>query len=258
MSIRDETTLMQAISQIEAGGSVRSAIALNAFTNADAAREVSQILELSRTFGSETLPVLRELHDRWVQERENRQQLESELAAPMLTKRIIGWLPVGAFAIAQLMGFDMLATANSPFVMLSLALGGTMLFVSQLWCGRILAMARPKPDPVTSELRSALVVMSAGATWLQTRRHLELSVAAMEAVAPAIETARKLGSPIGPALHREIRLRQKRLDADAISNIREAGVRLSLPMGFAMLPALVFLVVIPIFAAITKPQIGIT
>lgn len=258
MSISDEATLMNAMSKIEAGEAVSAAMVFDDFENADAEREVRQILSLSRTFGSEVLPALRELHDLWMREGEHRQLLESELAAPMLTKRIIGWLPVGAFAVAQLMGFDVIAAATSPPVAFSLALGCAMLFVSQRWCGQILAKAHLEPDAVVTELKAALLVVGSGATWLQAKGHLQLSRETLDAVAPDIALARRSGAPVGPVLRRLIRLRQTHLDAEATRKVREAGVKLSLPMGFAMLPALVFLVVIPIFAAITNPQIGIT
>ena len=163
-----------------------------------------------------------------------------------------------AAAAATTGAFDVIAAATSPPVAFSLALGCAMLFVSQRWCGQILAKAHLEPDAVVTELKAALLVVGSGATWLQAKGHLQLSRETLDAVAPDIALARRSGAPVGPVLRRLIRLRQTHLDAEATRKVREAGVKLSLPMGFAMLPALVFLVVIPIFAAITNPQIGIT
>ena len=85
-----------------------------------------------------------------------------------------------------------------------------------------------------------------------------LSAQTLAGVRPAIQAARTRGSPIKTLVESEIRVRQNAWMVSAKASIRDASVRLSLPMGLAMLPALVFLVVIPVFASITDSSQGVT
>lgn len=258
MSISDERALAGLISRLEAGELLTQACHAVTFESEQASQEVHDVAAHSRSFGGGVVPALKAMLAQWISKRETQEHLAAELAAPMLTKRIIAWLPLFALLAAQVMGFDVLGSLRSGLVLVSLALGAGMLWLAHRWCNSIVGKALPRVDPMIAELGRALIALSAGATWLQVRESGMLSAQTLAGVRPAIQAARTRGSPIKTLVESEIRVRQNAWMVSAKASIRDASVRLSLPMGLAMLPALVFLVVIPVFASITDSSQGVT
>ncbi len=258
MSISDEQALGGLISRLESGELLSHARQSVFFKSVQAARELQDVVEHSRKFGGGVVPALRMMLAQWISTREMQERLGAEMAAPMLTKRIIAWLPLLALAAAQLIGFDVLGSVQSGLVLVSLTAGAGMLWLSHRWCTSILAKALPPVDSSIAELGRALVALSAGATWVQVRSANMLSEGTLTSVQPAILASRARGAPLRSLVESEIRVRQTTWIVSAQASIREASVRLSLPMGLAMLPALVFLVVIPVFASITNSSQGVT
>jgi Flp pilus assembly protein TadB len=95
-------------------------------------------------------------------------------------------------------------------------------------------------------------MLSSGATWVQTKTHISLGEETTRTLAPLLKVSRRSGAPISHIIEREIRVLNDRRLAEAKTKLSEASVKLSLPMGLAMLPALVFLVVIPVFITMSS------
>jgi len=252
VSTDDELALAGLISHLESGALAKTWQPTARFESPECDRQVRQVVSLSRSFGSPALPALRRIQEMWTQDRQIQTELESEMAAPRLTKRLISWLPVGALACAQLMGFDVVRAIASPIALVSFGLGAAMLALANRWCNSIIAKAMPEPDTEVPQLRNALLVLSSGATWVQTKKQISLGDEANRTLAPLLKVSRSSGAPISSLIEREIQVLTDRRLAEAKTKLREAAVKLSLPMGLAMLPALVFLVVIPVFITMSS------
>ena len=258
MSISDENVLLGLISRLESGELLSHVHQTVVFESEQAKLEVKEAADQSRFFGGAVVPALKVMLAQWISTRETKERLASELAAPMLTKRIISWLPIIALAIAQFMGFDVLGSIASELVLLSLAIGSAMLWFSHRWCTSIIAKAVPRDDQTILELGRVLIALNAGATWSQVRATGVLGQQTEQSLRGAISSSRIRGAPLKALVESEIGVRRNSWLVSAQSSIREASVRLSLPMGLAMLPALVFLVVIPVFSSITNSSQGLT
>ncbi|MEY4648261.1 MAG: hypothetical protein RL009_677 [Actinomycetota bacterium] len=252
MSTNDELALTALVSHLESGALAKTWLPTARFESPDCHRQVLEVISITRTLGSPVLPALRQLQQMWTQDRLQRTELESEMAAPRLTKRLISWLPVGALASAQLMGFDVVGAIASPIALVSFVVGAGMLALANRWCNSIIAKAMPEPDAVLPQLRNTLLMLSSGATWVQTKTHISLGEETTRTLAPLLKVSRRSGAPISHIIEREIRVLNDRRLAEAKTKLSEASVKLSLPMGLAMLPALVFLVVIPVFITMSS------
>ena len=255
MSTNDELALTALVSHLESGALAKTWLPTARFESPHCHRQVLEVIAMTRTLGSPVLPVLRQVQQMWTQVRLQRTELESEMAAPRLTKRLISWLPVGALASAQLMGFDVVGAIASPIALVSFVVGAGMLALANRWCNSIISKAMPEPDAVLPQLRNTLLVLSSGATWVQTKKQTSLGEETTRTLAPLLKVSRSSGAPISPLIEREIQVLTDRRLAEAKTKLREAAVKLSLPMGLAMLPALVFLVVIPVFLSISTPNL---
>ena len=216
--------------------------------------EIALSVKSSRIYGSSLLPALREIAAAWQSEAHLKSELEGEFAAPRATIKLVTWLPVAALGLSLCLGFDLAATFQSPISIASIGVGAVLIWLARRWSSTILKKAMPLANPDIGYLRQLSIALAAGATVREAIEQVGLPASAHELIVEDIAFSRTTGAGVLPAVRRRIeRLTQRHLDQNR-QRVREAGVKLSLPLGIAVLPALVFLVVIPMFnsAAVTQ------
>ena len=219
--------------------------------------EIALSVKSSRLYGSSLLPTLREIADTWQSETILQSELDGEFAAPRATIKLVTWLPVATLALALLLGFDLTTTARSPISLASIAVGLVLIWAARRWSKSILLKSQPSQCEQILQLRQLCIALASGATVRQAIAQVDLPSSAYDLLVEDLAFSRATGANALPAVKRRIQqLAQKNFDSNR-QRVREAGVKLALPLGVAVLPALVFLVVIPMFnSAAISPNVG--
>ena len=255
MSIEKRQQLETLVAGLEAGLAPIDALERSGFgAGSSVPSEIALSVKSSRLYGSSLLPALREIESSWQSEALLQAELDGEFAAPRATIKLVTWLPVAALGLSLSMGFDLAATFQSPISIASMGIGALLIWLARRWSSAILKKAMPVANPDIGHLRQLSIALAAGASVRQATEQVDLPASAHELIIEDIAFSRATGAGVLPAVRRRIeRLTQRHLDQNR-QRVREAGVKLSLPLGVAVLPALVFLVVIPMFnsAAVTQ------
>lgn len=183
-------------------------------------------------------------------------QLKVAAAGPKATSRLVYWLPVAALLIGQLAGLGSIEVfLRAPLSVLSLVLGLIFLLLANLWMSKLLSKNSAN-DSADFSLDAFAIVLSGGlpitlVSQIVTTAHLkiyesELAESALQEIQQAAKLAAETGAPVSQLLlARADELRQ----ANFYSN-REAvealAIKLLWPLGLFVLPAFVFISVIPI------------
>ena len=210
-------------------------------------KEIALCIQSSRLYGSSLLPSLREIASSWQTEELLKSELEGEFSAPRATIKLVTWLPLAAMALALCLGFDVETAMHSPVSLVSIGIGASLIWAARRWCHSILSKALPKQNQDVLHLRQLCIVLAAGATLRQAIAQVDLPASAYELIVEDLSYSRTTGSAALPCVRRNVERLMQRATAQDRQRVREAGVKLSVPLGVAVLPALVFLVVIPMF-----------
>lgn len=234
---------------------LRSGVALNkAWANQmgrlvdDALVEKAKALvKLCRSLGSSPVVALERLVE--VERRciDDQADLEGEWATPRATTKLVGWLPVGFVSLAQLLGLPILqSVAGSLLPKLAVGAGVLLLVLATYWSKRILKNATPILNNLADELDLLSVALAAGLSFDKSLDKIKASPELGQLLVSERMLSRATGAPIA----RLVLLRADRLRTQAKRKnqlrIKEAAVGLMWPLGAAVLPALILLLVIPL------------
>ena len=209
--------------------------------------QVVELISLCRSLGASPAQALERLLEVCRQAQEFDAELDAEWATPKATMRLVVWLPVGFIALAQALGLPIVqSVAVSSLAKGAVLAGAFLLLAARAWSARILRKAAPRQDAVAQQIDLVAIGLSAGLSFDKAlgkaKAHAEVGQLLMQ----ERMLSRTTGAPIAKlALNRAQRLRvlaqrQNRL------RIREAAVSLMWPLGVAVLPALILLLVVPL------------
>jgi tight adherence protein B len=212
--------------------------------------QVSSLLSACRKSGAPLLEPLRSLHSARAQATNAAQELLAELAGPQATVKLVTWLPVGVFILAQGLGFDILgALLTNLLAQLSVLAGVALLVVASRWSNRMVRAATPSPNDPAAGLNLFIALLKAG----QPLSVARLSVDEENlAIGNLLATARATGAPLVELLDARARVLREQHATRAKQALRQLSVRLTIPLGAAVLPAMVCLVVVPLFISLTS------
>lgn len=246
-------------SQLRFGVSLRHARAefMNRSNNLALITEVDQIVSICRRSGASAIEPLQALVHQLQEEHRDAEKIAAESAAPRATVRLVIWLPVVAFALAQLLGLPVLQViAQSWVAKLSVAFGVALLCLGGWFSSRMLKF-KPATDTRIGQLSAVVLNLSSG---LSFRRSLQ-SVIVEQPFKTQLEqlhrSALKGGFPLAEALRLTLTELRAAERARSHLHIRELGVKLLIPLGATALPALVLLLVVPMAIGLTQTS-GIT
>ncbi|MEO8261826.1 MAG: type II secretion system F family protein [Pseudolysinimonas sp.] len=183
-------------------------------------------------------------------------EVETALAGPMATSRVVLALPAVGVAFGLLLGFDVGAALMSPPGLVCLVLGGILIAIAVRWNRGLLGWAREHDATSGIEFDLYAVALSGG---MSIPRATELVVAVSrsaglargdEHVHEVLEFAGSAGVPVVALLRSEADERRRVARAAAAARATRLETRLLLPLGICVLPAFVLLGVMPIALAV--------
>ena len=245
---RAALTIQRLASLLEAGLSLAKAKHELAAELADlepaVAQQLERLLALAERFGSPTGNLLAHL----ARDCRRRARLADRInlisALPKATATLVGWLPLGCLLAAQLFGlnpFD--AIFHNALAGTSVAMGLLLLWMSRQITRHMVAEAQKLVSARGAELDSVAEVTLAVLAGLPIGRVLELG--ANSKVRKTLELADRNGVAVSSLLRNQLAMEQDAVALEIETAIERLQVRLLLPVGLLVLPALVLLAVLP-------------
>ena len=185
------------------------------------------------------------------------QRIEIAHASPRSTARLMLWLPVLILAMAQLLGWGVLdSLTDRPIVLVSIALGIGLLLISKVISASLLTRAKPSESFVGFYLLGVALELSGGAHLMQAQLRAEniyLEVFRNSPAANELQVMKQVSELVEQKGARAINLLRKQaksMQDDALLEtevqIEKLGIRLMIPLGLGVLPAFVFLAIVPL------------
>lgn len=249
------TKLETLIMSLEAGLPLSPALLRSGFVQpADVPAELAMSIKMSRELGSSLIPPVRQMLEMEKIQQQLRDEIEAEFTTPKATIRLVAWLPAVAMLLAIALGLDPTILFGSVINLISISAGAGLVWVALRWAKAIVARAQPEKSETVMQISRFSLALAAGLSWRQAMRDIDLSVQSHRILEEELALSRSTGAAVRPTVERLVdRLIQKQFEQDRI-RVRLAGVQLSLPLGVALLPALIFLVVVPMFTTTAVPN----
>jgi tight adherence protein B len=210
--------------------------------------ELKRLVEVCLSSGAPMLDALMSLQAARAQAANTTHELVAELAGPKATVKLVTWLPVFVVALAQVMGFDILGTLFTNLIaQISVAAGVGLLVLANRWSKRMVLEATPSDVDPAAGLNLFIALLKSGESLANARKVVDEHSYSLRGL---LATARQTGAPLITLLDARARSIREHHATQAKQTLRQLSVRLTIPLGAAVLPALVCLVVIPIFVSL--------
>mgnify|MGYP000033979880 FL=1 len=220
-------------------------------------RQYRLIRELCQSYGAGPMLAMSELQAIAVGQAEADARLRLAAAMPKSSARLVQWLPPAALLLGQVCGLGSLEILlSSAIAAMSCVIGIVFLLLANIASTRMIAKAQMVQvdhsialDAFAMILRAGLSPAIARERLLQTFRKVfetEVSVDAKDEIARVIALSETTGAPIEKLLRaRAIEIRFN-LQQELLQRFERLSVRLLIPLAIFVLPAFVFISVIPI------------
>lgn len=219
------------------------------------------VWEVATEAGAPLAPTLERTADVLRALAQSSRDVETALAGPRATSRIVLALPVFGMLLGAVLGFDLIAALTSPAGLICVTLGGILTLIALRWNRRLLSWARELDatpglgfDLYAVALAGGASIDRAGSLVAQALRMADLALA--DEVGPVLEFASAAGVPVVALLRAEADERRRTVRAAAARRAAQLESRLPLPLGLCVLPAFVLVGVVPIALAILSSTAG--
>jgi tight adherence protein B len=225
-------------------------------------RMVICVVAAARMCGAPVAQVARHLAHTCDRLAEQHDRIVEALAGPRMARRILLWLPVAAFPLTSLLGFDVagvLFGSQMGLVLLIVSAGLTM--ASALWTRALVRVAESMPPAPGLYARLMAVGISAGMGWSAADENTMRALAATDAFdlldVQEVEQAsaeRAQTTRTGIPLHGVLMALENQAVDDAFHassiRVRELGEKLLLPLGACTLPSFLCLGIFPALVSV--------
>lgn len=223
------------------------------------------LLEVARDAGSKVAYEIDVVADLFMFKERSLQRIAVAHASPKASARLVIWLPLLTLGLAHLVGMNILeAITTKPIMLLSLGFGLLLLLLAKILSARLIKRAKPVDSAIGFYLMGVALESSGGASLNQAQNRatdIYLSVfgsnpsneelTAMAQVALLVE---ETGARVGDLLRRQAEQLQREALVAAEIKIEKLSVRLMVPLGLAVLPAFLFMTVIPLMVSMLGPK----
>ena len=253
--MRDAQVILKFASLLEAGLSLSQAqnalkVELDSLQPL-VSRRLAELLDLAHSCGGSVKELLEALADQIENETRLLEQIELAAASPRATARLVSLLPLVCLGFAQVLGIDVLgAVTRNPAAFFSMLIGALLLVVNHRWLRRLLSSAELKAKAQVAGLRALghiSLQLSAGVTAGSIRRQ-----GPPPEVDEIFELAQTHGAALLPLLRSQLRHLELRARYELERSLASLAIKLLMPIGLLVLPALVFLAVIPAGLALLR------
>lgn len=182
--------------------------------------------------------------------------LQTALAGPKATSRLVMLLPMLGPLLAFGMGMDPARALSSPIGMIAVVLGVSLL-AAAWWWNRSIVRGASKMDAQAGLRLELLAIAVRGGLSLDAARAVVedaleregLALDDAQAAREIAELSRRAGVPVRGLLEAESRAQRHSAVQRAEQQAAKAGVTLTIPLGLCVLPAFVLLGVVPFVLA---------
>lgn len=208
--------------------------------------------------GAPLAPTLARLSEVLRELAQQARDVDTALAGPRATSRVVLGLPVVGLLLGVLLGFDVLAAFATPAGLACLAVGGGLIAVAVHWNRSLIAGARAHDAAPGLALDLLAVALAGGASVDHARQAVDdaLATAGLDGVDDDVDAvlrfAHRAGVPVAGLVRAQADERRRVARAAAARRAARLETRLLLPLGLCVLPAFVALGVAPIGIAIVS------
>jgi tight adherence protein B len=193
-------------------------------------------------------------------------EIDTALAGPIATARLVMVLPGVGVLFGLVLGFDTLGTLfTTPAGIACLIVGSALLVIARWWNHRLVARARRRD--LTPGLRFDLVAIALGGGASVDRATAAVDVALAEAglastssevdaVDDVLDLSRRAGVPAAELLRSQAEEVRREACATAVDAASVLAVRLMLPLGVCILPAFMLLGVAPLLISVISSTVA--
>jgi tight adherence protein B len=223
------------------------------------------LLEVAKDAGAKVAYEIDVVADLFTFKERALQRIQVAHASPKASARLVIWLPLITLVLAQLVGINILAAVTTkPIILVSLGFGLMLLLLAKTLSSRLIKRAKPGDTATGFYLMGVALESSGGASLNRAQNRasdIYLSVFGsnpsteeLTAVAQVALLVEETGARVGDLLRRQAEQLQREALVAAEIKIEKLSVRLMVPLGLAVLPAFLFLTVIPLMFSMLGPK----
>ncbi len=197
---------------------------------------------------------------------QNQRDIQTALAGPSATARMVLVLPVVAILFGMALGFDSIATlfTTTPGLV-CLALGAGLMLLAHTWNRRLVRRARPTNLTPGLSLDLMAIAVSGGAAIPRARQAVAAARerCGMEGdddgdstIDEVLQLSRRAGIPAAALLRSEATEARRAARSAGERRAATLGVTLMLPLGLCILPAFMLLGVAPLLIAVVSSTVA--
>jgi tight adherence protein B len=206
--------------------------------------QLSELIHLAGNHGGSVRELLEALADRLENETRLLEQIALAASSPRATARLVSLLPLVCLAFAQVLGINVFSTVTqNPAALISMLIGSLLLYANRRWLRRLLSRAELNAKTQVKGLQRLGAIslqLSAGVSAAAIRRQ-----GSPPEVDEIFDLAQTHGAALLPLLRSQLRHLELRARYEVERSLASLAIRLLLPIGLLVLPALIFLAVIP-------------
>ncbi|MBC7724935.1 MAG: type II secretion system F family protein [Burkholderiaceae bacterium] len=231
----------------------------------DAWRGLAAAWQVATEAGAPLAPTLAEFAGSLRSLAAAQRDVDTALAGPRATSRVVMALPVVGIFFGLVLGFDTVGALVTTFPGTICLVLGTLLFAGGgLWTRLLVRRARPTTSTPGLDLDLTAVAVSGGSS---IPRALEAVAAAVdrfgltrggsaEAIADVLDLSFRAGVPAAALLRSEAEEFRRRARSDAERRASSLSVTLMLPLGVCVLPSFMLLGVAPLVISVITSTIS--
>jgi tight adherence protein B len=255
--VNDRETLARFNSLLRAGLSVQTAEHASgvASLSAQSVAAFAFIKDLCLLAGGSPVSAMGQLQTVIISEQQSRAQVQLALAAPKATTRLVLWLPLAALVLGQVSGIGSLEVFfKNSMAVFSVVFGLILLLAANLWSSQLLQKVQPKADDFIV-LDAMALYLSAGLSLSVSRARVfekftehfsrAVSESSLAEVDELVALSEKLGAPISMLLIERATELRANANYKKLEAIEKLSIKLLWPLGALVLPAFVFIAVVP-------------
>ena len=223
----------------------------------DVGRQYRRLRELWRTCGAAPTLAMGQLQSLAIDRAASQARLSLAAATPRATARLVQWLPISSLLLGQLAGLGSIEILfSSGLAVVACVIGLAFLLLANISSTRMIAKASESAEDFSIALDAFAMCLTAGLSLSLARENLAQAferVYAQELPAIAVrelEELVSLSSSSGAPIERMLRARATELRFNThqgqLHKLERLSVRLLIPLAVFVLPAFIFISVVPI------------
>jgi tight adherence protein B len=252
----DSLNLTKFVSLLRAGISLEQALEQIGGAR-QSSKGLSYLLQVSIDSGSAVSSELEFVAELFSSRERNMKRIDIAHASPKSTARLMLGLPLVVLGMAQLLGWGVLdSIAQRPIIFVSILLGLLLLLISKVITSSLLKRAKPADSFTGFYLLGVALQISGGANIDQAQSKAaeiysevfgnQPPAQELSAIEQVIDIVEQKGARANELLRKQARLMQEEHQQATELNIERLGIRLMVPLGLGVLPAFVFMAIVPL------------